>query len=126
MTDLYEGARAESQALREKDDCAVVAMTIATGLPYADVHLTFAACGRRARRRTPMYITDWAAERLGVRLTRVPFPRSTLRTIGDRLDPLKTYLVRTSGHIVCVEGGRVHDWAAGSLRRVRSVWEVTV
>ena len=48
----------------ESNDCAVRAMTLATGLPYADVHAAFKAAGRRDRRGTAWDVFKTAARAL--------------------------------------------------------------
>jgi hypothetical protein len=55
----------------ERNDCAVRAMTLATGRPYAEVHALLAKYGRKTRRGTPFSSMDSALTELGLpKLTR--------------------------------------------------------
>lgn len=54
----YREARTQSRDLYERNDCAVVAVAVATDIDYETVHAMFAKAGRRPRCGTMRWVTD--------------------------------------------------------------------
>ena len=126
MTDLYEALSADRLAHNERSDCAVVALTVASGRPYPEVWAMFAEAGRRTGGRTHRWVKEEVLERLGLtlRLESSHDHGSTVLTVEKTLDPYRTYLVQTAGHILCVKHGVAHCWTRGRRHRVKAIQEV--
>lgn len=141
VTDKYRAIRMGSSELGETNDCAVVAIAIACNVTYAEAHAELERLGRRRRRGTFMHHTEQAVAKFGKKLERVE-PRSFLdtypgvhkgthhvtthhpRRFPQCFDKNKTYLFRTSRHILAVTGGVVHDWTINTAKRVIQIYEV--
>lgn len=143
-SDLYAGLVKEAQSVGEKMDCAVKALAITTGLPYATCHEALSAEGRREARRTPDTIWMAALDRLGFTVRRwtssemvamihsypkkgianitTHHPRRFPKSWAPHRGPL---LLRSRGHISAYRDGIVHDWAVNSSKQVWAIYEVT-
>lgn len=112
----------------ETNDCAVVAVVIATGAPYEKVHQMMESKGRKSRRGTAQNITNAVLSKLGymrfpIRDREVLTNGLTIRTLLPYL-PEGTFLVHTPGHILCIRDGVVQDWSANRLLRVYKIEQV--
>lgn len=120
----YATANDASKALNELNDCAVKAVSIATGVEYSVVHRIMKSLGRRNRCATKMSIIDVTVEKLGFKKIDVRF-KVAARTISqvprDRQLQDGNFLVTTSRHILAVTDGVVQDWTKGRQHRVREV-----
>lgn len=112
-----------ARSLGEKNDCAVKAIAIATGTPYAEVHAELTRQGRKRRSGTYFHQTEGAVKNLGFELQRVMVRSATVRTIARELKT-GTYLVRVHRHILCLKEGKVEDWSEGRLHRVKAVYRI--
>lgn len=112
-----------ARSLGEKNDCAVKAIAIATGTPYAEVHAELTRQGRKRRSGTYFHQTEGAVKNLGFELQRVMVRSATVRTIARELKT-GTYLVRVHRHILCLKEGKVEDWSDGRLHRIVDVHRV--
>lgn len=124
----YLGALSESRAHGERDDCTVMALTVATGASYSQVHRLLADYGRQHGRRFPLEtVLRAAAGDLGYRLAteRMSFPAGarTMKTIGRALNA-GTWLAFVRGHVAAVVDGRVYDWTDGRRHRVTHAIEL--
>jgi hypothetical protein len=54
----------------------------------------------------------------------IDYDSTTVKSLAKELTT-GTYLVGTSGHVLCLRDGVVHDWTDGRCHRIRDVWEVT-
>lgn len=144
-TEVFAGLSQEAKSLGEQMDCAVKAISVVTGLPYATCHAAVAAAGRNDRRRTPdriwkaaldtlgFDVREWSAkERIevimsypkkGIATITTHHPRRFPKVWGQFAD--RALLFRSRGHISGVTGGVVHDWAINSSKQVFEVYEVT-
>lgn len=129
-------------ALCDANNCAVVAVCIATNEPYDKVHAMFAAKGRKNRRGVNTAIIEEVMNELGYDLVVQPrkkfidlYPAphcNVLRSVTThhpaRFNKVwadgKTYLFSVTGHILAVVNGVNHDWTKGKAKRVRLVYEV--
>ena len=134
---------ASAAAHGETNDCAVRAVTAATGETYEKVHAIMAQLGRKTRRGTSMEIIQTAVRLLGYAmisvtshdfLSKYPSPHcNVLRNVTthhpERFNRVwadgQTYLLRTARHILCVKNGRNVDWTKGSAKRVLCLYRVT-
>lgn len=114
----------ERRAHGENNDCAVKAIALATGCAYIEALTMLAEKGRKTGRGTYFHKqTVPVMQELGFALERY-YPRSaTVRTLTKELKE-GTWLVRTSGHILCIKDGECLDWTNGRLHRIVDVHRV--
>ena len=138
----FEIALSNSAEMGETKDCAVRAVSIATGVPYPEVHAYMEQKGRKDRRGTTDGVINSTLTHFGFKVAYVNYSSlMELRPKGHRevlknltthhpdrfpgvFDPKKTYLLYARHHVLCVKGGVNHDWTRGKSRRVLSVYEV--
>lgn len=113
----------------ERNNCSVIATTIATGEHFGKIDQQFLKHGRKRGRATPSpitfevfrengYILFDVTERLKRRGIKTPI---SLERQGD---PDKIYLVLVRRHIFCFRDGKVQDWSANRKNRILRIWEV--
>lgn len=127
-------------AMKEHNDCAVVSVMLATGLPYVEVHHAMRKHGRPHRRGMYSVHCIEAIKSLGFRLEPVkiqevikamPAPANKARHLttmniakhGKDLLP-GSYFIFINGHFLCVKDGRVLDWSHGYPRRVKLMYKL--
>lgn len=121
----YTSASEVSNRMGEHRDCAVKAISIATGTDYATVHAMLKAAGRRNRCGTYRFQTDKVIKELGFRQVNVTSQvcGRTVRTVAGELRN-GNYLVFVSGHVLAVKEGVVEDWTAGRQHRVKDIMKI--
>lgn len=101
----------------ERNDCAVRAIAVVAGLPYAEAHAVFAKHGRVPGRGTPWPTMEAVAKELG--LVRVEIGRRTwaqqARLSCNSTEP-RAYYKR--GHLFAAIGRHVADFAGATPRQV--------
>ncbi len=129
-----QSSRAQA-GFRENNDCAVVAIAAATGVPYAAAHAALKAAGRKDCRGTFIHQTQKALLALGFRMINVPMssviatfpsPHNNLKTITShhperfaKVWPRGAFMLRSRRHILAIVDGVNCDWSKGrSLRGV--------
>ena len=120
MTRLFYKVKRESKLAGEFMDCAVIAVAIATGLPYKEVHKEFTKAGRKPRRRTKNTITLAVLESLGYKLKERTIKAKTVIT-AERELKRGVYLIRVRGHILACKAGEIHDWTKDRRHRIIEV-----
>mgnify|MGYP003649463997 CR=1 FL=1 len=133
----YQAVIEATRAFGETNDCVVKAITLATGLPYRDVHKTLEDCGRESRRGTPEYVSNKALKILGYKLVSVPkFDRQVIyagyrrKSKGYSVKGLigeldnKNYLINISEHMLSAVGGEILDFTRNKKCFVDSVYEI--
>lgn len=125
---IANDAFAKSAIIGEKNDCAVKAVAISTGIDYAIVHAEMARRGRRARRGTKLSIIRSTVYALGWRMVEKYNRRQlrglSIKSIRNCLRRDTRYMVLTSRHILAVVDGVVEDWTEGRKHRPITVWEM--
>lgn len=143
---LYKSCREDSNAMKETNDCSVVAVSVVTGVPYNEVHAMFKEAGRENRQGTMYYITDKVLNRmvdLGVikgwsqhvpvkkRKTtdwygnsRIASGSFTMKTIADQYPSTTTFMAFVRGHVAAVKGGIVQDWTNNRRHLVKTVYVI--
>lgn len=118
----------------EKADCAVRAVRVASGRPYADVHGLLKVAGRKGRHGTFNHHTGAVCKLLGaVKVdTFAPagdgeYERPRYMTVAQflRAYPTGTFACARNGHYFAIVDGVVHDWQrsrTGSRSRVHTAW----
>lgn len=127
MSELTYGSFNEVRyAQRERNDCVVCAIAVATQTPYLEVHALLKSLGRRDRGRTPWHIMFKAVDQLGYLLEDITHhvPARTVATAPRELIH-GSYIVLTRGHALAVRAGKVEDWSVGSRRRINHVYRAT-
>jgi hypothetical protein len=124
MTEIFKNIETESLSRNEHRDCAVKAVSIATGYEYDDVHYVFEVCGRKPRKGTQFYVTEKAVKLLKFRMIDVTkhFKSKSVRTLEREIKDCKgNFLVRVTNHLLPVVDGKVHDWTSGRCHRIVSI-----
>ena len=128
----YTTVRTASDRHSEANDCAVCAMTIATGMDYHDIHKLYASKGRKPRAGTPQAMTSkvmGSLKRQGYKFVDEGMPRQksgslyTMKTIAKAF-PKGTYIVRVRGHMAALVDGKVEDWTDNRRHQVLKVIRV--
>lgn len=151
MSDLYQKMCRRSDKWRERNDCTVKALAIATGKTYEQAHGALALRGRNFRKGTTMTTVFLALSDLGFTKKEIfcrffserdhAFPpdkekaakyrRSrwakgkTMKSINPHLPQRGVYLIETSSHLLCVRAGEVHDWTHNRQHRIVKVHHIT-
>lgn len=134
----FSAVDAAAQSAGERNDCAVKALALITGVEYAEVHAALTAEGRRPGCRTHNQKTLAAAERIGFVLTprtagwddeiiatypgvhkalkncTTHHPRRFAKAWADQPD----MLLQTSGHILAFINHEVVDWSVNNTLRI--------
>lgn len=145
----FETVHGDALAHGETNDCAVKAVVIATGAPYAKVHEIMKRLGRADRKGTPMAITEATLKELGFRFRKWGFlkmqaqmrsypgihgsangvknmtthhPRR-FREQWKQYDD-KIMLLHTPKHILCLRDGEVKDWSINRSLKLIGIYEI--
>lgn len=151
MSDLFQKMERRSNRWRERNDCTVKALAIATGKTYEQAHGALALRGRNYRKGTTMSTVFRALDDLGftqkeiyrrdfadrdhlyppdkerakkMRRTRWAKGR-TMKSIQPHLPQRGVFLISTSSHVLCVRAGEVHDWTTNRKHRITHVHHIT-
>lgn len=124
----FKVASQASGKMREHNDCAVKAFSIASGKSYEEVHGLFKSLGRRDRKATPHTISRKVAHILNpeVKFVSIRKPdgsKYTARTIGNDLRRGR-FVVLYRGHLAALVDGVIHDWTDGRCHRVLGVYKL--
>lgn len=128
-------------AIGETNDCTVVAIAAATGLPYLTCHNAMAKRGRKDKSGSSIIETLNAISDLGFVCERVdayaiidgyPAPhRDVLVSVTthhpDRFPnhwPKGTFLMFTRGHALCIKDGVNMDHTRGTAKRAIAIFRV--
>lgn len=109
----------------ERNDCAVKAFAAAAGIKYAEAHAILAQRGRKIGQgfRSEILLEELQKLNKNIKeVTSLVTPHTkTVRAFGAR-NYRGTYLIRTTGHILCSKNGIVQDWTQGRCHRILNVW----
>lgn len=113
---IHDGGRSSSKRPRQKNDCVVRAVALATSLPYDTVYDLMAEGGRKSSQG--FHLREWLATQNNVvnsyRFVWEPYPACKgLRRMNpvDFADehPRGTFICKTAGHVYAVINGVAHD-----------------
>jgi hypothetical protein len=138
---LFVSMKSESVAINEDNDCSVIAVAAATGVPYKKVHELMAEHGRKSRDGTPIWATINTVKALGFTMTRIhrltfinryPSPHNTLKSVTSyhmarfpaAWQDGNTYLLMNAHHMFCVINGHNIDWSHNKALRATHIWQV--
>ncbi len=114
---------AEKKKLGDTNDCAVIAVAIATGKSYSEVHTVLRRCGRSAKRGTTLWQMEKALSVLGFDVEKLTkWKGKTCTTL--ELPRKDNYIAITCNHALAVKFGLIKDWTDGRRNRIRRVWKI--
>lgn len=127
---LSDAGRSNSRRPRQTNDCTVVALAHATGLPYDECYDTLAKAGRKCGRG--FGLTKWAAKASlgGWRFRQMSFPATKgMRRVNPATFALKhpegRFILRVSKHVMaCVDGVIVDAYRSDGHRCVYGALEL--
>lgn len=105
--------------VNEKNDCAVRAFTVVSGLPYMEVWKLFIEAGRKPRGRSPIPVMNKVAEQIGLEFKRTknnPTLKQFQQMIGS--DPV---VAVKRGHAFGYQAGETLDYGLPIGNRTR-IW----
>lgn len=143
-TETYQNIRGEANARGAWNDCAVIAISIATGVDYATVSEMVAERGRKEGQGTHTMIIKGVLRALGYEtivryadefIAKYPKPHcNALKSVTshhpDRFPKAwndgNTYMMIVSGgaHILTIKDGVNHDWTRGKAKRAAEIWQI--
>lgn len=127
-----------SKAVHEKNDCAIIAISILTDIPYETVHNEFTKIGRKQGQAVSIMHMETVLNNLGYIIihSHVSGPESLLRMVANRtskfskrvhifnkelqsFEILKLFktLVYTNRHVAALIDGKLIDWSAESKKQ---------
>lgn len=143
----YAAVRLDSSLHGEHNDCSVVAISLACGVPYKEAHAMLASLGRKKKRGTLRDHTIEAVGLLGFKLrpwtfmehhqmiASYPSPHRKnckyitshhLQRFPKAWEKAKgTMLLFSSRHVLCARGGEVLDWSVNAPLRINTIYDVT-
>jgi len=123
-TDKFSKARDDASKLRDRNCCALIAVTVITGKSYEDVFDMFAARGRRRGHGTQTWTTHAVLRDCGFTLERMKRLPKTVNQCEQKLSKTKVFLIHTSCHVLAMRAGEVHDHSRGSKRIPKDIYRV--
>jgi hypothetical protein len=120
----YMEAQKNSNDLFENNDCAVMAVSLATSTPYPKVHSMFQAAGRKNRGCSNDVITEWVVRQLGFSFYRIEKDKwahigKTVRTFERNIKQQShPFMIWVRGHVLCMKQKTVLDWSQGRCNRI--------
>jgi hypothetical protein len=139
-SELFSHINVHSAELRERSDCSVKAVAIATGIPYKEVHAAFKAAGRTSRRGTYISCSEKAIKSLGYTIEKInatdiiknyPKAHQILKGVTSHHPerfpnhfPKETFIMASKDHMWAVMDGKNHDWSEGHALRVKRIWKL--
>lgn len=122
--DIYQKLVGESSKLGEKNDCGVKALSVITGIDYAECHRALARLGRKKRGATKLVSIFDALKQFGFKFVEVQCPYGGMRSLGRNLPPKGSFLIFATNHFAGVKDGKIHDWSEGRCLRVRKFFQI--
>lgn len=119
--DLY-AARATPDSDADRSNCAVMAVTVASGAAYKTVQGRFQRFGRRRHAPTCAETIGRVAESYGAREWQYPVPVS-IRHFLARAGRAGRWIILTYGHAFATIDGEAHDLYEFPACRVYRAWQ---
>lgn len=138
----FAGLKATRDSFSEKNDCTVVALALATGLPYAVCHKALADQGRKPGKGAFDFQWKAAAKALGFELRRwtsaemvamvQSYPKKGIAGITTH-QPRRfpkcwantgKLILHSRRHVSACINGEVQDWAINNSKQVHAIYEV--
>lgn len=145
LSEDFHNLSIEAGKIGERNDCSVKAISLACGVPYAEVHALMKKIGRKEGKGTPLIASERAIKELGFKIREwsfverqgmietYPSPHNGLRSITTHhlrrfpeawagCHPNMIWV--TGRHMLAVKGGVVQDWSINRALCVRQIWEI--
>lgn len=128
-SDKYTTLSEASKFHGEKNDCTVKALAIAGNLTYGVAHTMMAKRGRKFRSGSLTAHVISSLNEIGKRVENVSNAASfsNVKTIKglQMLNLRGCYIIRTSGHVLAMDGGIIHDWTVNRCHRIVEIYRVS-
>jgi len=140
FTDTYVALDEEKKVHGERNDCAVKAVALACGVPYAKALKALLEAGRKPQKGAWTSTILKVMKDLGTKTEAVdpqsiikeyPGIHSTLKHITThhprrfaKVWPEGTFVLFMVGHVAVVKDGVLHDWTVNRTKRVTSIYRV--
>lgn len=120
---LIKSNEVYSKFVGDNNDCAVRALSTATGISYAECSEMFQLAGRRKDCGTPWSYAVNVHE--GIGLVKIKTYRETINQFVAA-HPAGAFVVYIHGHAIAVVDGIIHDWqhTTGPRHQVWGAWAV--
>jgi hypothetical protein len=122
----YQLMKHESLMVHEKDDCAVVALALATGCVYHSAYWQLRRLGRQDNTATELDILLKACRLAGYRLRKIKTTQKTTKTLhkDKQLLDNEIYLVVTCNHVAAMLNKRIECYCKDKKYRIQSVYRM--
>jgi hypothetical protein len=122
----YELLKQESLMVHEANDCAVIALALATGSTYDSAYWRLRRLGRQDNAATELDIILKACRLAGYRLRKIKTTQKTTKTLHNDVLVLdnECYLVVTSNHVATMLNKRVECYGKDKNYRIQSVYRL--
>lgn len=119
-TRLYNSINAAGQAIGERKDCGVIALSILADIPYHKAHALLEAQGRKPGRSTHWAWFEAALKEAGFKTTEKKwgFHRSTKTIEREKSLAGGKWFIWTRSHYAAMVDGTLHDWSTTKALRV--------
>ena len=124
----YEKIKEASEILHEHNDCSVIALAVASGKSYEEVHSLFTYFGRLNGKGVKLDTIKNVARQLKLKLDPILIKNTTtnqfIKWVAYKQNA--KYLVLTKGHIATVVNGTLMDWRKQNSRaKVWKAWKIS-
>ena len=131
----YWKTKIASVSMGEKNDCTVIALSLATGISYQQAHRLMKLRGRQdghgisaSHRKACLPLND-AIECCGYKLIPAKSKYKTLVSLTKAIKTNKTLVVYSGGkkgpnHVTVYKDGLCEDWAGSKKKPITSIWLV--
>ena len=140
-SDSFVSLKRNAEEIDERNDCSVVALSVASNRMYSEIRELLKFLGRKDRAGVSHNMMYAAIARLGFRGINVDPKEIIARFPKPHCDVLKnftshhprrfpgcmgegTFLVWTAGHVFCVKDGVVHDWSVNKSLRAYKIMKL--
>ncbi len=142
-TQDFRALKAEGRQIGEHNDCTVIAIAAACGVPYEQAHAALAAAGRKPGKGASYFVMRTALAKLGKDVaartarefiaTRYPKAHRVLKSVTTHhparfnkvwRDGRSYILCLKTNHVAAVVDGELHDWSRGRALQCDLIWEI--
>ena len=109
---------------KERADCSVKALAVATGLDYDTCHAALKQAGRKNRGRCYPGHIQTAARSLGFKPSSRTIGGATLRTADQHCPIGVGAVVFVTGHFAGWDGTKIIDWMEGRKKHIKLIIDI--
>lgn len=122
--DIYQKLVGESSKFGEKNDCGVKALSVITGIDYAECHRALSRLGRKKCGATRLGSIFEALKQFGFKFVEVQCPYNGMRSLGRNLPSKGSFLIFATNHFAGAKDGKIHDWSDGRCLRIKRFFQI--